>query len=112
MSPSEPLRQEGLGLPCEKILSHHDKTITEKFYQGKLRKSPRVELQKNYETLPTNYLNTTNPELTQPKSFRRGRFEAVPESGISLTDRKAAPSRDSSGSIDSPEKGVRTGHME
>jgi hypothetical protein len=43
----------------EKGNTRKDKTITEKFYQGQIKKNLRVDLQKNFETLPTN--NLTNP---------------------------------------------------
>lgn len=53
-------------------------------YQGQVRKNLRVELQKNFETLPTNHL--TNPEQIREnkhsKGFRRGRFELPSEKAV------------------------------
>jgi hypothetical protein len=60
----------------QKVVTRHDRTIAEKFYQGQAKKTPRVELQRNFDTLPTTLLanHQTNPEAL-PKSFRRNRFE-------------------------------------
>lgn len=43
----------------DKVIGKSDKTITEKFYQGQIKKNLRIDLQKNFETLPTN--NLSNP---------------------------------------------------
>lgn len=97
----------------EKIINKRDKTITEKFYQGQIRKNLRVELQKNLETLPTNHLanpEVTLPEPRQPKNFRRGKFELpLDTTPISVL---RPPSKDSSESISSPEKAVKMSERE
>lgn len=68
-------------------MSRHDKTLTQKFIQAQMKK----EMPKNYEILPTHYINTTNPEVQAPKTFRRNRFEIAQED--TLTARKAAESK-------------------
>jgi hypothetical protein len=47
----------------EKIITRHDKTLTNKFYQGQIKRNPRVDIKSNFDTLPTAFLNNhiTNP---------------------------------------------------
>jgi hypothetical protein len=68
----------------EKIITRPDSTITDKFYHPK--KNPRIELQKNFETLPTTFLasHLPNPE-SHPKTFRKNRFEIAGENINALT---------------------------
>lgn len=74
----------------EKIITRHDKTLTNKFYQGQIKRHPRVDIKSNFDTLPTAFLNNhiTNPESTNPKSFRRNRFELPDDNKIILSERK------------------------
>jgi hypothetical protein len=82
------------------MIARHDKTVTQKFYQARAKK----DMQKDYETLPTHYINATNPEVSAPKSFRRDRFELA--HAMPLTERKLG-SRESRDSADSREKRVK-----
>lgn len=74
----------------EKIVKKQDKTNTEKMYHP--RRNPRIELQKNFETLPTNFLSghQNNPEL-QPRTFRKNQISINGENITSLTERQPIP---------------------
>ncbi len=58
----------------EKIIAKQDKTHAEKFYHHP-KKNAKLELHKNFETLPTTFLasHLPNPE-THFRTFRKNRF--------------------------------------